>query len=190
MSRDVETDRLIREGQSGNSEAIDKLIRKYAADVHRLIYSIMGNSDRVPDLAQETFLRIFSRLDQYRFQSSFRAWIIQIAVNLCRDEFRKARVRKIISPLFPDSEDYIHSDDPDMQPDFKLERNETRQQIINALQTLDKSLRLVFTLREIEGLPYEEIARILNWRLGTVKSRLFRARKELAGMLSDQLEDL
>lgn len=190
LPHSAETEHLIRAGQKGDTSAIDTLIRIYAADIHRVIYSIMGNSSRVEDLAQETFIRVFTRLDQYKFQASFRAWIIKIAVNLCRDEFRRKKINRIFSPLLAEREEKLKTEHAHFQPDREYEQHETRQRIDSALQKLQKPLRLVFTLREIHGLSYEEISQILHWRPGTVKSRLFRARKDLAELLSDRLEEV
>lgn len=183
---------LIVASKNGDEQALSRLIASYAESVHGLIFSIIGDRHVVEDLAQETFLRAITALHQYEFRAPFRSWLYRIAVNLCRDHFRRKKVRRIVSHY--EKEDNQADEniliDHGENPDQYLEREEKRRHIEAALDQLPPTLRTVFVLRDIQELSYEEIAGMMSWRLGTVKSRLFRARKELAQILSPIVEDL
>ena len=163
------------------------MINTFSEPIHSFIYSIVGDWTIVEDLAQETFLRMISAIKDYEFRAPFRSWLFRIAVNLCRDHFRKKKVRSIVSFLTYDrNEEEITIIDDKQNPLNDLERRETLNQIEQALKSLPEYLRLVFVLRDIQELTYDEISNTLNWSLGTVKSRLFRARKEIAKYLIQQ----
>lgn len=164
----------------------------YASSVHNLIYSIIHDSSIVEDLAQETFVRMFLSLQNYEFRAPFRSWLFRIAVNLCRDHIRKKKVRRIITRFQVDEEsgeEQIFIDD-DQDTAALIHNSERMQLVTEALEKLPESSRTVFVLRELKDLSYEEIAETLHWKIGTVKSRLFRARRELADILGPNLEEL
>jgi len=183
--------RLIVAGKNGDNDALTKLIQSHSELVHSVIYSILGNRDIVQDIAQETFLRMISAIDHYEFKAPFRAWLIRIAVNLCRDHMRRKKVRRIITGFQRSDEQQQEREfiDKSQNPHKDLIVQERMEHLQSALLKLPSQLRIVFVLRDIQDLSYDEIAGTLNWRLGTVKSRLFRARKELAKILSPYRED-
>ncbi len=192
MANQDEEYRLIIASKNGDTDALTKLIQSHSESVHSVIYSILGHRDIVEDLAQETFLRMISAIESYEFKAPFRAWLIRIAVNLCRDYMRRKKVRRIVTG-------FQKADEPDVERQFIDKSQNPVQDLIvkermeylqNALLKLPSSLKIVFVLRDIQDFSYDEIARTLNWRLGTVKSRLFRARKELARILSPYREDM
>ena len=178
---------LIIAAKKGDQQALSRLIDKFSEPIHSFIYSIVGDWQIVEDLAQETFLRMITAIKNYEFRAPFRSWLFRIAVNLCRDHFRRKKVRSIVSFLTYDSnEEEMSITDEKQNPLRDLEKKETLQQIEQALKSLPEYLRLVFVLRDIQELSYEEISDTLKWSLGTVKSRLFRARKEIAKYLIQQ----
>jgi len=183
---------LINASKAGDAKAMEKLIKIHAEAVHGLIYSIIGNRNVVEDLAQETFLRALMAIKNYQFKASFRSWLFRIAVNLCRDHFRRSKVRKIVASLDrhedPKQEHFLIDDSPN--PLTSLEREENITTIRKAINQLPPTLRIVITLRDIQDMTYEEISKTLNWRLGTVKTRIFRARRQLAEILRPYREEL
>lgn len=192
---DLENDRLaqlIDASKQGDNEAMTKLINSYASSVHNLIYSIIRDHSIVEDLAQETFVRMFLSIQHYEFRAPFRSWLFRIAVNLCRDHLRKKKVRKIVTRFQVDEEtgeEQIFTD-AEQDPSAAVDEGEQIRLVTDALAKLPESSRIVFVLREMKDLTYEEIAETLKWKIGTVKSRLFRARRELAEILGPRLEEL
>lgn len=188
MPLENEHSELIIAAQKGDEKAITQMIELYASHVNGLIYSIVGYRDVAQDLAQETFLKMLQALPHYEFRAPFRTWLFRIAVNQCRDYLRKKRVRAIMT-FFDDHADGFDVRDYSPSPHVNLEKQETMDHILHALAQLPLSLRTVFILRDIQELSYEEIANTLKWRMGTIKSRLFRARKELALQLSKHVKE-
>ena len=183
---------IILAGKQGDRAALTKLIEHFAPSVHRLIYSIVRDSGLVEDLAQETFVKMLMAFEHYEFRAPFRSWLMRIAVNTCRDHLRKKKVRSIMS-YFKTNEDTDEQqsfvdDAPD--PSTVLDKHERQEILMNALQKLSETSRMILVLRELEQLSYEEIVQILGWKMGTVKSRLFRARQELLEALLPHREDL
>ncbi|MBN1478842.1 RNA polymerase sigma factor [candidate division KSB1 bacterium] len=183
---------LIKAGKRGDHGALTRLIDMHASSVHNLIFSILHDNSVVEDLAQETFIRMFMSLHHYQFRAPFRSWLFRIAVNLCRDHLRKKKVRKIITRFQVDENSGEEQSfiDQDQDPTAFVQNSERMRLISNALEKLPESSRIVFVLREMKNLSYEEIAKTLSWKIGTVKSRLFRARRELADLLGPDLEEL
>jgi RNA polymerase sigma-70 factor (ECF subfamily) len=184
----IEHYELIRAAQTGDEKAISQLITLYESNIHGLIYSIVGFRDVAQDLSQETFLKMLLALPRYEFRAPFHTWLFRIAINLCRDYLRKKRVRSIVSFL---EENVTNNEvyDSNQSPAQDMERSETMNYILKNLSKLPVNLRTVFILRDIQELSYDEIAHTLKWRMGTIKSRLFRARKELALLLSTQFKE-
>lgn len=180
---------LIKACQAGDEKAVEQLIHLYAASVHGLIYSIIGHREDVEDLAQETFLRMLTAIDRYQFRASFRSWLFRIAINLCRDQIRRKRVRSIISH-YQSAEGEPVLKDQSQNPLGIVEQRDQADFLMKAINRLPHTLRIVLVLRDIQEMSYDEIASTLSWRMGTVKSRLFRARKELAKTLHPHLEEL
>ncbi len=187
-----EHEELLLASKQGDKDAMTQLINQFSPSVHNLIFSIIREPHAAQDLAQETFIRMLLNIKNYEFRAPFRAWLFRIAVNLCRDYLRKKKVRKIMTPFQtdPDTGEQQIFVDESADPIKSFEDNERMKLIYKAIDKLPKSSRVVLVMREIQQLSYDEIAEILNWKIGTVKSRLFRARRELAEILSPQLEEL
>ena len=183
---------LIIASKAGDAKAMEQLIKIHAEAVHSLIYSILGNHALVEDLAQETFLRALMAIKDYEFKAPFRSWLFRIAVNLCRDHFRRTKVRQIVSSFHWHEEagrEHIFIDHS-QNPLKSLEQKENTAYVHRAIAKLAPSLRIVLILRDIQDMTYEEISKTLNWRLGTVKTRIFRARRQLAEILRPYWEEL
>jgi RNA polymerase sigma-70 factor, ECF subfamily len=176
---------LILAAKKGDQKALTTLINLNAEAIHSFIYSLLGDRNVVEDLAQETFLRMIIAIKDYELRAPFRSWLFRITVNLCRDHLRRKKVRNIISYLTTEQNEEEYQVIDEIQNPLKdLEQKESLQNINLALKSLPDSLRIVFLMRDVQELSYEEIAGSLKWSLGTVKSRLFRARKEIANYLT------
>ncbi|MDX9758274.1 MAG: RNA polymerase sigma factor [Bacteroidota bacterium] len=186
--RDVEygDDVLITRFQSGDESAFRPLMDRHVERVRNLIFSVFRSVDVVDDLTQDVFLKAYRALGQFRFDAAFSTWLYRIAINHCRDEMRKRRLRRVFS---------LHT--LLERQDAEVTRNtavfpvdhETRELIDRGLRRLPEKYRLPVILKDVEGLSYEEIADVLRCELGTVKSRLSRGRELLRRFLSPLLED-
>lgn len=173
---------LIKASQAGDEKAMARLVESHASSVFAFLCHLSSDTVLAEDLAQETMLRCLQSLKYYEFRAPFRAWLFRIAVNLFRDHRRRMSVRRWTqSGLFDDEQFNLPSSDPG--PHQQAEQQERSQHLYRALDQLSPQLRTVVILRDIQELSYEEIAQSLKWRMGTVKSRLFRARKELADIM-------
>ncbi len=131
-------------------------------------------------------------LGNYEFRAPFKSWLLRIAVNLCRDHIRRKKVRKIVQPFMEHENQSKESQfwDDSQNPGNDLLKKERAHHIHNAINKLPQDLKEVLILRDMQEFSYEEIAESLKWQIGTVKSRLFRARNELYQTLSPLWEDL
>jgi len=181
---------LVLASQAGDEAAITRLIDLHAEAVQGFIFALLGDKDLVADLAQDTFLRAFLAIKKYEFRAPFRSWLFRIAMNLCRDQLRKRKVRKIMGSFHhPVDEEEIDYIDPQPNALANMEQKERAALVHKALAQLPDPLRQVLVLRDLQELSYEEMAQLLRWRMGTIKSRLFRARKELAHLLKEYMEE-
>ncbi len=192
FSENEELRQIIMESKSGDRNAMSQLVTIFAPSVHNLIFSIIRDASVVEDLAQETFIRMLMSIEGYEFRAPFRSWLFRIAVNLCRDYMRKKKVRRIITRFQNNDETGEEQSfiDRDQDPTRQVQENERMQMVARALNKVPESSRIVFILREMKDMSYEEISETLGWKIGTVKSRLFRARRELAELLRPHLEEL
>ena len=182
---------LIKAIQAGDHQAFESLVHRYQRQVANLIYVTMGSSDDVDDIAQEVFIRVYRSLPRFKFDASFFSWIYRITMNLCIDEIRKRKIRKVLSLDFltEDALEKSRKDKDHVMPSDSLLTDEKRQVIQSALQRLKPEHRDILVLREYKDLGYSEIAETLNISLEAVKSRIFRARSELKNLLSEYFED-
>ncbi len=183
---------LLEKAKSGDIAAFEELIDAYQKKVFNLALRIIGNYDDAADLAQETFVRIYKAISNFKEQSSFSTWVYRITTNVCLDEIRKRKNKKVVS-----LDEDIHMEDGDMKrqvvsddpgPDEAAEREEVRRVVNNAINKLPEDQRAVITMRDLHGMSYEEIAQVLDLPGGTVKSRINRARLALKNLLSTERE--
>ncbi len=183
---------LVSKAKAGDVAAFEQLIEAYQKKVYNLALRMTGNQEDAADLAQEAFIRVFRSISGFKEQSSFSTWIYRITTNVCLDEIRKRKNRKVIS-----IDEDIHMDDGEMKrqivsddplPDEMAERAELRNIVNDAINSLPEDQKVVITLRDLNGLSYEEIAQVLGIPGGTVKSRINRARQALRNVLLSRTE--
>jgi RNA polymerase sigma-70 factor (ECF subfamily) len=169
---------LIRSAQRGSLDAFNALVLYYQDNVYSLTYRIMGESAAADDATQEAFISAYRHLKDYR-GGSFKSWLLRIATNTCYDELRRRKRRPI--SLLDDMPGAESDDGPALPadsptPEQAAQQNELNRAIQNCIQSLQVEQRSVLILSDIEGLSYQEIAESAGVNLGTVKSRLSRAR--------------
>ncbi len=176
----------------GDREAFNILVKRYEKKVFNILYLQLGPINDLEDLAQEVFLRIFKNINKFRGEAQFSTWIYRIVLNLSYDYKRKKKnIFSLDENIDEESEEVFENIIPTTEddPEKILERMELRVKIRKAIKSLSKEYQEVLILREFEGLSYEEIAKILNCPMGTVESRLFRARDELRKKLVGELKE-
>lgn len=186
---------LVERTVAGDQKAFELLVIKYQRRIQRLIGRMVRDVDLVEDIAQETFIRAYRALAQFRGEAQFYTWLYRIAVNTAKKALMDLKRNPTIS------ENSFKSDDDDETspleneltssetPDAVLASKEIAQIINAALEALPEELRQAITLREIEGLSYEEISEAMNCPIGTVRSRIFRAREAISQKVKPLLEN-
>ena len=174
---------LVHQGEQG---AFRILVERYQERIRNLIYSIFHEQQVVDDLSQEVFIKAYEALPQFRFQSSFYTWLYRIAVNKSRDELRKRKVRRWFS-----LQTMLDAGDKELGSKILVEQhdNELQELLAAGLKTLPEKYRIAIILKDVDGLSYEEIAEIMECEIGTVKSRLSRARAMLRKVLEPLLKE-
>jgi RNA polymerase sigma-70 factor (ECF subfamily) len=142
----------------------------------------MGNGNLVDDITQEVFITVYRNLKNFRFESQFTTWLYRITVNKCKDHLRKKNVRKIFTPI-QDGESVSYSGN-------RIEEKDISAVVMDAVSKLPAKLRIPLMLKDIEGFSYQEIAESLQCEMGTVKSRIFRARERLKKILKPMEKEL
>lgn len=173
---------LIEKFNSGQEAAFSELVIKHKDKVRNLVFLTLGDSEFVDDISQDVFISIYHKLGEFRFQSKFTTWLYRITVNKCRDYLRKKRVRSIFVPI----------KDTDKEPVAKS-RNENLDiphLVRKAINKLPEKLKTPLILRDIDGFSYKEIADQMGCEVGTVKSRIFRARESLKVLLEPYQKEL
>ena len=185
---------LIARVKLGDAKAFEMLVVKYQRRIERLIGRMVRDVDLVPDIAQETFIRAYRAIPQFRGESAFYTWLYRIAVNTAK----KALMELKRDPLVSESARMAREDDDETSrvenelsdgetPDAVLASKQIAAAVNLAIEALSDDLREAITLREIEGLSYEEIAELMDCPIGTVRSRIFRAREAIATRLKPLL---
>lgn len=168
---------LVPACQAGDGPAWEALVKRHQDRVLNLAYQFTGDRDEARDLAQEIFVRLYLRLDQYDPARPFRFWFNSLARNLCIDHYRSRREKQRLATVALEAADRIAAPGP--SPDRHLARREERDLILAALDALSAISREAIVLKDLQEMTLEEIARSLDLPIGTVKSRVFRARIEL-----------
>ncbi len=194
MNVDVDAP-LVERVKRGDVRAFEMLVVKYQRRIERLIGRMVRDVDLVQDIAQETFIRAYRALPRFRGESAFYTWLYRIAVNTAK----KALMEMKRDPVVTESALASRDDDDETSrvenelsdgetPDAILASKEIADTVNAAIEALSDDLRQAITLREIEGLSYEEIAALMNCPIGTVRSRIFRARESIAVKLRPLLD--
>jgi RNA polymerase sigma-70 factor (ECF subfamily) len=168
---------LIRLCKQGESWAWEYLVTAHQDRILNLAYQFAGNREEARDLAQEIFVRLYLRLDRYEQGRSFRTWFNSLARNLCIDHYRQRRQERRVVPTPVDEFTKLASSAP--APDQRVERRERKELLMRAMDTLSEISREAIVLKDLQEMTLEEIAEMLRLPIGTVKSRIFRARIEL-----------
>ncbi|WP_322494913.1 sigma-70 family RNA polymerase sigma factor [Chloroflexus sp.] len=180
-----EEQRLISAAQAGDLEAFNQIVRLYETRVYNLCYRMLGDADAAADATQDAFIAAFRNVRNFR-GGVFKAWLLRIATNACYDVLRARKRRPAVSLDSTDNEDdntRTEVPDPGESLDDMVVRQELSAAIQQGLAELPEDQRIVIILSDIQGLAYEEIAQITGVQLGTVKSRLSRARAKLRDIL-------
>jgi len=182
--------RLVASALSGNADAFGELVEKYEKLVYNAAYQLVRSEEDALDVAQETFLKAFRSLNSFRGDCRFSTWLYKICRNAALDYLRAEQRRRTVSLTEEDedgSENVIDPPDPDLlsDPQRRLEQKEDRLAVRAAINRLSREHREILVLRDMEGYSYEEIAEMLDLELGTVKSRINRARRAVKDFLKN-----
>ena len=183
-----EENELVLRVRDGDSDSFEALVLDNQTKVYNLALRMVGNEDDAFDMSQEAFLKAYNSLEGFRGDSRFSVWLYRLTTNVCLDFLRSKARRKYESlTLICDEDDGREVEIPDerFSPESQAERKELRQALYRGLKALPPDYRAILLLREIDGLSYEEIGAVLSLEPGTVKSRIFRARKRLCEILAE-----
>jgi RNA polymerase sigma-70 factor, ECF subfamily len=187
---------LISEAQQGDLDAFNRLVLEYQSPVYNLAYRIMGEGDSASDAAQEAFISAYKNLRHYR-GGSFKAWLLRIVTNACYDELRRRKRRPTTSlealtvvDTGPDAESEASLVSHDESPEDVTQRHELAREIQTCLDSLPADMKSVVVMSDVMGMDYSEIADSTGAALGTVKSRLSRARARMRDCLRQNVWEL
>ena len=180
MITNREKELLIRAKQN-DMEAFEEIIKLYEKKICQTIYYMVKNESTVEDIAQEVFIKVYKNLSKFNEQSSLYTWIYRITMNACYDEIKKEKKVYHLSNYVDsdDGEEEIEYEDENQNVDDIVERKLNKEILIKAIRTLNEEYRSLIVLRDIRGFSYWEISEMLNMKLGTVKSKISRAREAL-----------
>ena len=193
MKQSVPTDtKLIELIREGSNESLETLVSRYEGRVYNLAYRMMGNRDDAEDVLQDTFLNVVRSLDSFQSRSSFSTWLYRVATNAALSKLRQRSRRDRSESEFLDEANSVQNlahagyilKDWSLSPSENLLNDEARQVMEEAIAELPEIYRVVFVLRDVEGMPAAEVADILEISIAAVKSRLHRARLFLRNRLS------
>jgi len=179
---------LVQAAQRGMLEAFEELVARHRDKIYARAYSMMRNEEEAIDLSQAAWIKGWQRLNQFQGESSFTTWMTRIVINLCLDELRRLKRHRMDSIEAMDDETggvERHMPVVTVNPTEGMERAELRRKIDAALAQLTPEHRTVLVLHEFEEMDYKTVAKTVGCSLGTVMSRLFYARRKLAGLLAD-----
>jgi RNA polymerase sigma-70 factor, ECF subfamily len=190
---------LVQRTLAGEERAFELLVIKYQRRIERLIGRMVRDVDLVPDIAQETFIRAYRALSQFRGDAQFYTWLYRIAVNTAKKQLLELKRDPVVLMSSMKSADDDETSGPDLEPSQQIADAETPEAVLAskeiaaavnaAMEALPTELCQAITLREIDGLSYEEIALALDCPIGTVRSRIFRAREAISARIKPMLEN-
>jgi RNA polymerase sigma-70 factor (ECF subfamily) len=173
-------ERLVRRFQEGSADAFEVLVQRHGTRVYNLCFRILGDPEEAADASQDTFLAALRKLNTFRGDSAFTTWLHRVTVNACYDSLRRKRRRPLLQ---------IVRDEDDERAEPSLPSPDHADQVVfsidvgRALTEVPEEFRVVLVLADVQDLPYDEIARVLEIPIGTVKSRVFRGRAALGRAL-------
>ena len=181
----TEDSELIDEAKAGNKEALNFLMTKYYPRVYSSLYGYTKSKEDSEDLAQATFIKAWKALETFRGDSAFFTWLYRIAINLAKNHFQSSAYKKQKLNISEDDR-LLETEDP-LNIEDELLQEDALKSINKFIQTLPENLRTSFVLREVEGKSYEDIAKITETPLGTVRSRIFRARETILNFINGDI---
>lgn len=173
---------LVKRFIDGDESAFSVLVQRHKEKVRNIIYLTMNSSNSVDDIAQDVFLTVYRNLNSFRFESQFTTWLYRITVNKCKDYMRKIKIRNIFTPIKEAEGKTEDGNNPESKDISGI--------VHKAIGKLPEKLRVPLLLKDIEGMSYQEIAETVQCEIGTVKSRIFRAREGLRNILKPFEEEL
>lgn len=173
---------LVKRFIDGDESVFAVLVQRHKEKVRNIIYLTMNNSNSVDDIAQDVFLTVYRNLNNFRFESQFTTWLYRVTVNKCKDHMRKIKIRNIFTP--------INEAESKTDESITPENTDISGIVQKAIRRLPEKLRIPLMLKDIEGMSYQEIAETVQCEIGTVKSRIFRAREGLKNLLKPYEEEL
>ena len=189
------TDReLIEAFREGDESAFDELVVRYQHRIFNLCYRFMSDREEANDCAQETFIKMYRSVGRFRFRSAFSTWVYRVAANPCKNRLASSQYRHARDTVRIDNPGRGDEESPGMEigdesfsPRAALEKKEARELVQQAIRELPDEQKEVLLLRDIEGCSYEEISQVIGCSLGTVKSKLARARMRLKDVLKGMM---
>ncbi len=184
---EVSEKKIIEKVLGGDANAFEELVLRYEKTVYNLALRMVGDRDDAFDMTQEAFIKAYGSLSSFRGDSKFSVWIYRITTNVCLDFLRsKSRKQQVSLTVSDDDEDaQLDIPDPKADPEQQLIKKISMQSVEEGLKTLPDKQRQILVMRELGGMSYAEIGKALSIEEGTVKSRIFRARKRLCTFLLD-----
>lgn len=178
---------LIEKIKKGDIDAYEKIVQKYQDKVFGLIYNIVKKQNDIEDLAQEVFIKVYKNLGKFKGDSSLYTWIYKITVNLCLDELKKKKNVIYLDEKIEVDDGEVNRELPseDKLQEELYEEKELKEKMHNCINKLPEKQKIMIVLRDIKGLSYEEISKITDIKLGTVKSQINRARLKLKELLAE-----
>lgn len=191
MSEKLTDQQLVEHVQSGDKRAFDLLVLKYQQRIMKVISRYVYDMTEVQDLAQETFIKAYRALPRFRGDSAFYTWIYRIAINTAKNHIVAMSRRPPAEDIDATEAEYYSGESllkENASPERLALKDEIENVIFQAIEKLPEDLRVAITLRELEGLSYEEIAEAMSCPIGTVRSRIFRAREAIDAKLKPLLD--
>ncbi len=190
---DIEKEKvLVAKAKNGDIDAFESLVKANEKIIYNIVYRIMNNQEDTYDVSQETFIKAYTKLNQFNQESKFSTWLYRIATNTALDELRRRKGKETFSidKMVDGKENDIMPQHADESEDVekKIGDKEQVKIIEHGLKELSQDHRVVLTLRDMQGLSYEEISKVLQITLGTVKSRISRARRDMKNILMQDKE--
>ena len=181
VSEAISDAECVRKLQRGETDAFETLIRRHQKTIFNLAYRMLGDYDEAAEISQEAFLSAYRAIGNFRGEANFSTWLYRIALNHATTRRKSLNTRQQRSVPIENTEP---ASDPHPGPAESMEKKEIRQRVQQALNRLDPEDAAVILLRDLQDVPYEEVARVLEIPVGTVKSRLHRARQALKSELA------
>jgi len=190
LDREIDQ-QLVERAQKGDKRAFELLVMKYERKLGRLLSRMVRDAAEIDDITQESFIKAYRALPQFRGESAFYTWLYRIAVNTAKNYLMAKGKREVATSDMVDEdgegmEDVLMPHDI-ATPDAELQTKQIAKAVNETVDALPEELRTAITLREIEGLSYEEIAQMMDCPIGTVRSRIFRAREAIAEKIRPML---